>query len=404
MLGAERSERLERKKMDQKPLLVFSFCLFLLLSSVTFSLYATEENPDRKDSRQSTEEVNAMKEEEQEPLSAVNNLRKENQALREKIQEYKKLEEDLTAQRVYEKAKKRLVAMITFGGIVLTIVGIIGIKSIVDYTKKLIVSKLESVSEEQINKIVQEEGKKQVFIIIKEQQRKLEDILISTARQQINQMTIASSPVRGGKKPTISVEPGLRRLDLTSFMTPIKNQGAEGSTVGFAVASALEYQIQKQLNENVTISPRYLYYYSKLEAGYDPHTDTGAFVRDAIKVLRTKGAVSEESWPYKSGDLQSEPPKGIKTATRYRITDSYQVNSLEEVKTALQKYGPVVGGISIFAASLNNKDVAKTGIILDPSPSDKAMGATAICIVGYDDAKKLIKFKNSWGTKWGDNG
>jgi C1A family cysteine protease len=39
-----------------------------------------------------------------------------------------------------------------------------------------------------------------------------------------------------------------------------------------------------------------------------------------------------------------------------------------------------------------------------PSPGEQAMGATAICIVGYDDDKKLIKFKNSWGTKWGDKG
>jgi C1A family cysteine protease len=362
------------------------------------------ENPDRKDSHQSTEEVNAKMEDEQEPLSAVNNLQKDNQALREKIQEYKKFEEDLIAQRVYEKAKKRLVYMITFGGIVLTIVGIIGLKSTVNYTKNLIVSKLESVSEEQINKIIQEEGKKQVRIIVKEQQSELEAILVATARQQINQITIASSPVRGGEKPTISVEPGLRRLDLTSFMTPIRHQGNEGSIVAFAVASALEYHIQKQLNEQVTISPRYLYYYSKLEAGWDPHADTGAFVRDAIKVLQTKGAVSEESWPYKPGDLQSEPPEGIKTATRYRIADSYQVNSLNEVKTALQKYGPVVGGISIFWASLNIKDVAKTGIIPDPSLDEPVTAAIAICIVGYDDDKKLIKFKNSWGAKWGDNG
>jgi C1A family cysteine protease len=31
-------------------------------------------------------------------------------------------------------------------------------------------------------------------------------------------------------------------------------------------------------------------------------------------------------------------------------------------------------------------------------------GGHAICFVGYDSKKKLIKFKNSWGTNWGDNG
>ena len=28
----------------------------------------------------------------------------------------------------------------------------------------------------------------------------------------------------------------------------------------------------------------------------------------------------------------------------------------------------------------------------------------AIIIVGYDDNKKLIEFRNSWGNKWGNNG
>lgn len=390
--------------MGRKPLLFLTFFLFFLLNTVAFQLYATDMSSDGKAYIQSNEEVNIIMENEQEPLNSVAGLQKENQVLREKVQEYKKLEEDLMAQRVYEKAKKRLVAMITFGGIVLTIIGIIGFKSIIDYTKKLIVSKLDSVSEEQISKFVQEEGKKQVLIIVKEQQSKLEAIIVATARQQINQINRASIPVRGGEKLTISAEPSQRFLDLTSFMLPTRNQGAEGSTVGFAVASALEFQIRKHLNEQVTISPRYIYYYSKLEAGYDPHTDTGAFVRDAIKVLRMKGAVSEELWPYKPGDLQSEPPEKIKTARHYRITDSFQVSSLEEVKTALQKYGPVVGGISIFKESLNNKDIVKTGIIPDPSPGEQVIGAQAICIVGYDDDKKRIKFKNSWGVKWGDKG
>lgn len=127
-------------------------------------------------------------------------------------------------------------------------------------------------------------------------------------------------------------------------------------------------------------------------------------MRDAIKVLRTKGAVLEDVWPYVPGDLKSDPPEVIKTAMHYKISESYQVTSLEEVKSGLQKYGPVVGGISIFAASLNSKDVVKTGIIPDPGPGEQAMGATAICIVGYDDDQERIKFKNSWGEGWGDKG
>jgi len=39
-----------------------------------------------------------------------------------------------------------------------------------------------------------------------------------------------------------------------------------------------------------------------------------------------------------------------------------------------------------------------------PGKNEKALGGHAICPVGYDEEKRLIKFKNSWSTKWGQNG
>ena len=39
-----------------------------------------------------------------------------------------------------------------------------------------------------------------------------------------------------------------------------------------------------------------------------------------------------------------------------------------------------------------------------PKKSDQYQGGHAICIVGYDNSKKLFKFKNSWGDDWGDKG
>lgn len=389
--------------MDQKLLFFFCFCLLVVLNSVASPLCATELNPDDESSHQFTKEVNSKMEHEQELQSSVSELRRENRELRDKVQQYGKLEEDLEdvmAKRVYEKARKRLAATITLGGILLTIAGIVGLKSIANYTKTVVAEKVASVSEEQINTIVEQEGKNQVLNFVKEQQSKLEAMLLATARQQISQIALASSPVRGEEKPTVSVEPGQPLLDLTSLMTPVRNQGSEGSTVGFAVAAALEYQIRKQLNEQVIISPRYIYHYAQLEAGRDPHSDTGAFVRDAIEVLRTKGAVSEDTWPYRPGDVKSDPPEKLKTATRYKISESYQVNGVEEVKRALQRYGPVVGGISVFPSTF----AYRSGVIPAPLPDERPQGATAICIVGYDDDRQAMKFRNSWGTQWGEEG
>lgn len=116
------------------------------------------------------------------------------------------------------------------------------------------------------------------------------------------------------------------------------------------------------------------------------------------------GAVSENGWPYgdRESDLKRNPPERVITTEKYKIVQSFELKTLEEIKSALQYYGPVVMGITIYDSI---KKAKKTGIIPDPAPKEKIIGGHSICIVGYDDDKKLFKFKNSWdATSWGDKG
>ena len=55
-------------------------------------------------------------------------LTEENAALRQKLEKYKSLEEDLAAQRVFEKVQKQMKNWITVGGIATLIAGIVGYK------------------------------------------------------------------------------------------------------------------------------------------------------------------------------------------------------------------------------------------------------------------------------------
>ncbi|HBN08566.1 MAG TPA: hypothetical protein DD435_07915 [Cyanobacteria bacterium UBA8530] len=50
------------------------------------------------------------------------------------------------------------------------------------------------------------------------------------------------------------------------------------------------------------------------------------------------------------------------------------------------------------------KDVASTGIMPMPKPSEQVFGGHAVLAVGYDDAKKVLIVRNSWGSGWGDKG
>jgi len=62
---------------------------------------------------------------------------------------------------------------------------------------------------------------------------------------------------------------------------------------------------------------------------------------------------------------------------------------------------PVVIGIGCYEEIFS---VGSDGIVKDPANPDYCYGGHAICAVGYDNSRNLIKFKNSWSKNWGENG
>lgn len=183
----------------------------------------------------------------------------------------------------------------------------------------------------------------------------------------------------------------------------IRDSGSEGSVVGQALATALEFQIEKALHEPTPISARYIYYAARMAGGIDVNTDSGAQIKDGIEALKSEGAVKASVWPYQPGKFAEKPPPDLKDAKRFRISDAKQLNGLIDVKLALVNIGPVVLGIPVYERMLS-VETSKSGIIPLPSKNEKIIGGHAIVIVGYDDAKKLVKFANSWGKSWGDQG
>src|ERR1700682_1167658 len=262
----------------------------------------------------------------------VNHVVKENEELKEKLQDFKKLEEDLMAQRVSERAKKQLTVWLTIGGLVIFIGGIIGFRQIEEYTRGLVEQKVQKVADDEIRRVLQEEGKKQVATIVEQQRGTLQ----SYANEQVKEIAaraVASGPLSVSQnQPTsvqsLALDPSIASKDYTAAMTIVRDEGSEGSVVGFAVAAALEYQIKKKLGIQVLISPRYIYYFARKGAGMDTSIDSGAFIKDAIKVLSEKGAVAEDAWPYKAGEYASNPPKAVDAAQKYKSQESRALKSL----------------------------------------------------------------------------
>jgi len=62
----------------------------------------------------------------------------------------------------------------------------------------------------------------------------------------------------------------------------------------------------------------------------------------------------------------------------------------------------------VFAVAVHksfmSRAVERTGHIPVPTHRDKLLGGHAVLAVGYDDAARVLMFRNSWGRGWGDHG
>lgn len=199
--------------------------------------------------------------------------------------------------------------------------------------------------------------------------------------------------------PLIPVPKG---IDYTAQMTPVRDQGDEGTCVAFAsVVGVKEYEDSKEYRKLVQLSPRFVYdLCKKIDGSPD---EEGTYPRVAMKVLAKFGVCRESLWPYRPH--QQDKPKNTanKTAKRYRILAYARLHSLQEMQRSLVVNGPFLAGVKVFN-SWFNKTAQRTGLIPMPKPNEEEVGGHAVCIVGYDDKRGIFKFKNSWSPKWADKG
>ena len=77
----------------------------------------------------------------------------------------------------------------------------------------------------------------------------------------------------------------------------------------------------------------------------------------------------------------------------YRVT-----NREQSLFHCLASGFPFVFGIAVYESFMS----ANGGAIPMPQPNEKLLGGHALLGVGYDLGTRLFKFRNSWGTSWGD--
>src|SRR4029077_18702291 len=120
--------------------------------------------------------------------------------------------------------------------------------------------------------------------------------------------------------------------------------------------------------------------------------DAGAMIRDGVKTLVKLGVCRERKWPYKIAKFTNKPPAAC-----------YKEASEQQMRQCLAEGYPFVFGFSVYEA-FEADEVARTGKLNLPEPSEKQLGGHAVMAVGYDDSAERVLVRNSWGADWGIKG
>jgi len=187
-------------------------------------------------------------------------------------------------------------------------------------------------------------------------------------------------------------------------VSPVKNQGFCASDWAFSAIGTIEGQEvpQKKVTQMTPLSVQNL-----VECAYIGEWNgcEGGFMHDGLFYARN-GVQTDKDYPYVGY---------VTTKCRFDKSKSFMNDSglvslpegdEETLKQVVAKFGPVSVGIT---ASLDSFYLYRKGVYIDAGcPNDLLSVDHGALVVGYghDKESKLDYWivKNSWGTKWGEEG
>lgn len=192
------------------------------------------------------------------------------------------------------------------------------------------------------------------------------------------------------------------KVDLSQvYSVPVVDQGQLGSCTGNGIASALGY-LQLKEGEPFVQPSRLFIYYNEREIEGTINEDAGAEIRDGIKSVVSLGYCSEPDFPYDISTFTNKPSATAYANARQELVMTYQRVMIRaySIQEALVMGFPVIVGFTVYDSFMTSTG----GNIPMPSAGETIAGGHCVIVVGYDQATRLFKFQNSWGTGWGDGG
>lgn len=191
----------------------------------------------------------------------------------------------------------------------------------------------------------------------------------------------------------------------------IKNQGQVGSCFPHAISETMEHLNVLDTGVYTEFSTGFIY------GNKDDKTSEGVVIRDGLKFVNKTGDVLESDFPYNLEipdiftKLNEYDIDQLNTkANQHKIVSYFQLNSDEDIKRVILKYGYVVIGmewkddnsidyVMIQDSNGNNIDYTATLIKGTDAPAYHC-----VILYGWNDDLEFWDLANSWSIDWGHNG
>lgn len=188
--------------------------------------------------------------------------------------------------------------------------------------------------------------------------------------------------------------------DLRSAFGPVRNQGARPTCLAFAASDAHAALRTAWL----PLSCEFAFYHAQRRAGLPP--TSGARLSAMLDALREDGQPQEGGWPYLASlpalIATWVPPSSIDTV--YGRNGQTQAPDLDQIIPWIdQNQAVMILTMLSLSFFLPGAD-AVINPALGEQPEPARRHAIVACGHGTVDGQRALLVRNSWGTRWGQDG
>lgn len=203
-------------------------------------------------------------------------------------------------------------------------------------------------------------------------------------------------------------------IDPRNTAPPPPTQNDTGSCTGCGGSYLMDFLLRHQGLQPI-VGSRYFLYYNERRVEGSIAEDSGATIRDQMKMLAQFGIPLEAMWPYDKSLMFNEPgPAVYEAAMKHQLLEYAGVPlDAQQIMGAVAEGLPVSFGFQVFNG-YENFPSGGTGIVPMPRSGERPLGGHNNVIVGYDDTRArygstLFLVANWWNDRannrpWGLDG